>query len=109
VSYQGCPTYDQSVLSKGATNKVWYRFWQGLYQGTPPAAESTLAVGASPFSYTAPVKGFVIVKGGTVSSITFTRSVTTVTGQTAGIFPLNQGDTLTVSYTGLPSLTWVPT
>jgi hypothetical protein len=32
-----------------------------------------------------------------------------VTGQTAGLFPLNQGDTLTVSYTGLPSLTWVPT
>jgi hypothetical protein len=88
---------------------VWYRFFQGLYQGTPPSAESTLVVGASPWTYTAPVKGFVILKGGTVSAVTFTRSVTTVTGQTAGIFPMNQGDMLTVTYSGLPSMVWVPT
>jgi hypothetical protein len=109
LSYQIAPTYEQPLTKNGQTQSVWYRFFQGLYQGTPPSAESTLVVGASPWTYTAPVKGFVILKGGTVSAVTFTRSVTTVTGQTAGIFPMNQGDMLTVTYSGLPSMVWVPT
>lgn len=109
MSYQIAPTYEQPIIKNGQTTASWYRFFQGLFQGTPPSAELTLSVGGSPFSYTAPVKGFVILKSGTVSSVAFTRSVTTLTGQTSGIFPLNQGDILTVTYTGLPSMIWVPT
>lgn len=108
MSYQA-PTYEQPVAEKGQTSKVWYRFFQALYQGASPAAESTITVGASPFVYTAPAKGFMIVRGGTVSSLQFTRTVTNVTGLTSGLFILNQGDQLTVTYTGLPVLVWVPT
>jgi hypothetical protein len=51
-----------------------------------------------------------IIRGGSVSAVQFTRSVTTLTGQTQGVFPLAQGDTLTITYTGGgPTLTWVPT
>ena len=88
---------------------MWYKFFSALYKGTPPSAETALVVGISPWSYSAPAKGFVIIRGGTVSAVTFSRSMTTLTGQTAGIFPLAQGDVLTVSYSGLPTMTWVPT
>jgi hypothetical protein len=108
VSFQTCPAYEQPLTKSGSTQSVWYRFFQGLYQGTPPAAEMTVSVTASPFVYTATQKGFMIVRAGTVSAIQFTRTVTTLTGLTAGLFPLSQGDQLTVTYTGLPTLVFVP-
>jgi hypothetical protein len=108
MSFQTCPTYEQPLSKGGNTSSVWYRFFQGVFLGTPPAAELTVAVGASPFHYSATAKGFMIVRGGTVSAIQFTRTVTTLTGQTQGIFPLSQGDILAVTYSGLPTMVWVP-
>lgn len=107
MSFQTCPTYDQPLTKGGQTQSVWYRFFQGTFLGTPPAAEVTLTPGASPYAFTAPQKGFMIVRGGTVSAVQFTRSTTTLTGQTSGIFPLSQGDILTVTYTGLPTMVFV--
>lgn len=108
-NFLSCPTYEQSLAAKGQTNSVWYRFFQGLYKGTPPTSESAVSVTGSPFAFTAPSKGFMIVSGGTVSAVQLTRTVTTLTGQTSGIFPLSQGDVLTVTYSGLPTLTFFPT
>lgn len=102
------PAFETSLMLKGQTNRVWYRFFQALWQGTPPSNESKVVVGGSPFSYVVPSRGFVILSGGTVTAVQFTRSVTTLTGQTSGIFPMNQGDTLTVTYSALPSVTFVP-
>jgi hypothetical protein len=102
------PTYEQPLTKGGQTASVWYRAFQGLVQGVPPSAERTITVGISPFSYTAPSKGFLIISGGIVTATQFTRTVTTLTGQTTGIYPLSQGDVLTVTYTGLPTVTWVP-
>jgi hypothetical protein len=108
MSYQTVPTYEQPLTTGKNTNTVWYRFFQGLYNGIAPSSEVAITAGASPFIYTAPSRGFVIVRGGTVSAIQFTRASTTLTGLTAGIFPLSQGDHLTVTYSGLPALLWVP-
>jgi hypothetical protein len=108
MAYQTVPTYEQALHKQGQTSSVWYRFFQGSYQGVPPSAEVTVAVGGSPFMYTAPVKGFVILTGGTVTAVQFTRAQTTLTGQTSGLFPLNQGDILTVTYSGLPTMVFVP-
>jgi hypothetical protein len=109
VSLYSLPTYEQSLTAKGQTSQSWYRFFSGVYQGTPPANESKVTLGASPYAYQAPAKGFVILSGGSVSAVQFTRSVTTLTGQTSGIFPLNQGDVLTITYASLPVAVWVPT
>jgi hypothetical protein len=109
VSFQTCPTYEQPLTKNGQTQTVWYRFFQGVFLGTPPSAEVTLTPGASPFAYTALTKGFMIVRGGTVTAIQFTRTATNLTGQTSGIFVLNQGDVLTVTYSALPTMIWVPT
>ena len=107
-TYNTCPTNEQPLSVKGQTSSVWYRFLQGIFSGQPSASESSVSVGASPFSFTAPSGGFIILRGGTVSSVQFTRANTTLTGQTSGIFPLSQGDVLTVTYSGLPSMVFVP-
>jgi hypothetical protein len=68
-----------------------------------------LTPAASPWAYQAPAKGFVIIRGGTVTGVQFGRAQTTLTGQTQGIFPLSQGDTLTITYSVVPNVVWVPT
>jgi hypothetical protein len=102
------PTFDTSLHKGGKTSSVWYRYFQGIAQGIPPSNEATVSVGGSPFYYTAPSKGFLVINGGTVTAVQFTRSVTTLTGQTSGIFPVSQGDVLTITYTVLPTLVFVP-
>jgi hypothetical protein len=108
VSFQQVPTYEQSLTKSGQTSSVWYRFFQGLYQGIAPAAEVTVAVSASPFAYTFQQRGFLIVRGGTVTAVQFTRTATNLTGQTAGIFPGSQGDIVNITYSGLPTVIFVP-
>lgn len=106
--FSSIPTYEQSISQNNKTNSAWYRFFQGLFNGVPSGAESSVTLGATPYSYTAPSGGWVIVRGGTVSAIQYTRSITTLTGLTSGIFPVGQGDILTITYTVLPTVTFFP-
>lgn len=73
-------------------------------------ATKTIAVGASPYSYTAPSNGSVFVTGGTVSAIAFSRDGTTFlsTGLIAGIIPVRKKDIVRVTYTAAPTMTFVP-
>jgi len=71
---------------------------------------ATITVGASPFSYTAPFSGAVAVSGGTVSVIAVIRQGTAVTtGQTAGMIAVSKFDTLKVTYSAAPTMTFLPT
>lgn len=71
--------------------------------------ESAITVGASPFTYTAPFDGWVIVSGGTVSDISLLRKTTFyTTGETAGVFPVARLDQLKVTWTGSPTMTFFP-
>lgn len=108
--YNAIPQNTQAFLEKGVMARVWYFFLQGLWKGTPPSAESAIAAGVSPYTYTSASRGFLIVQGGTVSLVQFSRDGITnyTTGQTAGCFPLSQGDSLVVTYSVAPTLTWVP-
>lgn len=111
LQHNSLPNFNVPLVNKGVTNKDWFFFWSNLFKGLSPANESPVTVGASPFVYSADVRGSVIVNGGTVSAIAFSRDGTTfyTTGQTAGMFTLNAGDQLRVTYTVLPTLTFVPT
>lgn len=104
------PTFEQRLIEGNNTSKVWYRFWQNIWQGVPPALETILAVTASPFTYNASRKGFLIVQGGTVSLIQWSRTAGTnrTTGATQGIFPVSAGDNLIITYTVIPTVTFVP-
>lgn len=64
----------------------------------------------SPFSFVAYTPGTVFVVGGTVSAIAILRGTATVaTGMTSGMFTLGQGDTLRITYTVAPTVTFLPT
>lgn len=73
---------------------------------------SGIALSASPFTYqnTKGYSGDVIVSGGTVSAIEFSRNNTTFysVGATSGVFWLSPYDYLRVTYTVAPTLTFVP-
>jgi hypothetical protein len=105
------PQFNQPLSQAGVTNKDWYFFFVGLFQGLAPAFESSVTLTGSPFTYSAPVKGSVIVNGGTVSQIRFSRDGSTFynVGATNGMFPLNAADRLEVTYSVAPVVTFVPT
>lgn len=106
--FQSMPTYDQALEIQGKTSSVWYRFFVSLFQGQPSASETMITVGASPFIFTAPVGGWVIISGGTISAMSFARSLTTVIPAAENIIPLANGDQLTITYSVAPVVTFVP-
>ncbi len=76
-----------------------------------PAAQpvATITPGASPYSYTAPYWGSVAVTGGTVSAISIIRQGASIgTGVTVGVFQLARGDVLQVTYSVVPTMTFIP-
>ncbi len=104
------PNYNQPLVEKGLTARTWYQFFQSMWKGFPTGAEVSVTATASPMTYLAPSKGFLIVNGGTVSLVQFTRDQKTnyTTGQTQGCFPVSNGDALIVTYSVTPTLTFVP-
>lgn len=109
--FNSLPNFNVPLQDKGITSKDWFFYWAGLFNGLAPAAEVPVVVGASPFTYSAAVKGSLIVSGGTVSLIRFSRDGVTFynTGQTSGMFTLNASDRLVITWTVTPTVTFVPT
>ena len=112
--FRSAPTFDQDILapnpSGAKTTASWYRFFQDLSLGTPSSAETPVTVQASPFMYQAPAGGQVLVSGGTVTDISYSRTAGTFysTGQTAGVIPVSANDILKVTYTGVPTMVFFP-
>lgn len=75
-----------------------------------PPAPAAIVVGASPYTYTAPSNGCVVVSGGTVSLVQLGRAgAFLATGVTTGVFPVSAGDQIKVTYTVAPTMTFLPT
>lgn len=110
IQYNRMPDVSQPLNPKGTTAAGWFRFWQGLWSGTPTGPQSVITVKSSPFSYVAPAGGSVLISGGTVSQIQYSRDGANfyVTGQTAGMLPVSQGDTLVVTYSVPPTMVFFP-
>lgn len=67
-------------------------------------------VGASPWSYTVPAYGNLVIQGGTVSAVTITRpggSPVNI-GVQAGMFPVQASDVIIITYTVAPTVTFIP-
>jgi hypothetical protein len=78
----------------------------GLLPDPIPRARpvTVLTPGASPWTYTAPFDGSVVIAGGTVSAIALSRDGTTFyTLPTAGITPVSRLDQIKVTYTVVPT------
>lgn len=101
------------VNPDGTPTQPFYRDLGLLFGAVSPAPVQVLTVTASPFVFQAPFSNgecFVIVQGGTVSKIEFSRDGINFfdTALTAGPVPLSGGDYLRVTYSGLPTMTFVP-
>lgn len=76
---------------------------------TAPATAENVVVGASPFSYTAPRQGMLLMSGGTVSLIQYGRGGTMFTmGVLAGPVGVMAGDVVRITYAVAPTLTFLP-
>lgn len=104
------PLYGVPLLQGSNTTRDWYFFWAGLYRGLPPENVTEPIAGASPYTYSALRRGSLIVSGGTVSLIEFSRDGTNFydVGQTSGMFALNATDLLRITHAGAPDLVFVP-
>lgn len=104
------PNFPVSLIQQGVTSKDWYFFFTGLFKGLAPSNVEDVVLGASPYIYTAPVKGFVLLTGGTVSSVEFSRDGTTfyTTGATSGQFVMSAADQLRITYSVAPNSIFVP-
>ena len=76
TNYRTVPTYKQPIVVGENTSSPWYRWMQHTEIGVPPESETVVALGSSPYTYTAPRRGFLTVSGGTVTSISLSRSGT---------------------------------
>lgn len=102
------PRADNPIAdNKGNVTQAWFRFFTSIVK--QPSASQTVAVGASPFTYTPNSSGSLIVQGGTVSAISIIRGVVTINiGATSGIFPSSSGDVFKVVYSVAPTMTFLP-
>ena len=68
-----------------------------------------IVVGTSPYTYTAPQNGVVVVSGGSVSLVQLGRSgVFLATGLLTGVIPVSAGDQIKVTHVVAPALTFLP-
>jgi hypothetical protein len=102
------PTLPVSNPQTGMLASVWYQFFVRLSQLSAERPIAPLSVGASPFVYTASTIGNIFVSGGTVSSIVLGRSGVNLTCPASVFIPVAANDTVTVTYTVLPTMTFVP-
>jgi hypothetical protein len=107
------PPNQNMVDAKGNPTINWWGFLLNTSQqafGSDPTPEMTLTVSASPFTYTVPANGSIIVNGGPVTLIEYARQGGKFypTGQSAGVFQVLQFDQLRITYTNAPSVTFFP-
>lgn len=70
----------------------------------------SITPGASPYAFIAPFNGQLLVVGGTVSAIALVRQgASSATGLSAGFIPCSRRDQVVITYSGAPTLTFIPT
>jgi len=103
---------ERALAQDGTLSVSLYRFLVNLFKNTGGGGPtSSITVGNSPFTYTAAMAGQVIVNGGTVSAIALSRDGGTTfltLGVTQGMFLLKPQDELRVTYSVVPTMTFVP-
>jgi hypothetical protein len=96
-----------AVDQQGRFSRAWVQFFSGF--GAAPKAIETITVGTSPFAYTAPAAGSVLLRGGAVTFTDLIRGPSPLPlGVTSGLIPVAAGDTLVVTYTVAPSMFFIP-
>lgn len=106
----GLPTPQLSAIDAktGKWINAWYQWVVRISQLSAERPIEPVTVGASPFVYTAYTIGDLWVAGGTVSAVTLTRGGVSLTVATNRFIPVAANDQVTVTYSVLPTVTFVP-
>jgi hypothetical protein len=106
------PTNDLPMVNEGGLiTEGWWGFFSNLTSAATPivaiTAPATMPVGG--FKYTAIHAGFLLIRGGTVSSVGLVRRRVSISpvGPVAGFFPMSQNDQLVITYSVAPALWFV--
>ena len=103
------PTYDQSITVANKTSSIWYRFFQGTFTGQPTGAEINVTLTGSPFIYTAPTAGMLIIAGGTISKLSLNRTQDNALNTNESLIPMANGDQVSITYSVKPTtFTFMP-
>lgn len=95
------------VDTYGKINQGWNNFLQQFSQ--PPQPFITLTVSGSPFQYVGKEPGHIFITGGTITGLTLSRGVDALAlATTMRIIPIEISDLVTVTYSVLPVVTFVP-
>ena len=94
------------VNALGKIIRPWVQYLQQFTQAPPNIMSITVT--ASPFSYEVKEPGYVHVNGGIVSAITLTRGTISLNFTGMKGVPVAINDIVTVTYTGLPTINFVP-
>lgn len=128
TSVSNVPIQTQPIDRAGYFSTPWIHFFQFLYSrigGSTAPSNTALAdaitggnagpivpitVSASPFVYTAPSAGSVVISGGGIENVEFDRAPAgfITVGAFRGSFPVAQNDQLRVTYTTAPTMTFIP-
>lgn len=105
----GLPATQQAVDPKsGGWISFWYQWAVRISQLSAERPIASVTPGASPYIYTSSTIGNMLVSGGTVSSIVLGRSGVSVTCKEDQFIPMAANDTLTVTYSVVPTMTFIP-
>jgi hypothetical protein len=112
TSSWGFPSIQSPLVDdKQLITYPWSQFLNTLWNGTGSKGLSPqkVALGTSPATYKATRQGTLYISAGTVSQVNFIRgNVTVPTGILSGNIPVQQGDSITISYSALPKVNFVP-
>ena len=94
----------------GTNNAIRRAQCEGLFiafVGTGAAIQA-VTVGISPYTYTATTGGTLAVTAGTVTGVTLTRAGVTA-AVAVGNIPVRNGDAVAITYTAVPTVSFIPT
>jgi hypothetical protein len=105
----GLPDFGLAAVDKeGKFSAAWQRGLTRLAQLTAARKIAAVSPGASPFTYTATTIGNLLITGGNVSAVLLTRGLQSAACPVSGFIPMAAKDSVTITYTVAPTLTFVP-
>lgn len=103
----------EKIGERPVAQKDWYLFFTNLYTAATdglPQPEEEVEFGASPAIYTAIIRGQAHIGGGNVSAVEFSRDGTNWydTGIVEGFVEMDRTDSIRITYSVAPTLTFFP-
>ena len=108
-AYFGIPDFQLAVIDQDQKfTPEWQRGLTRLAQLSAERKIRAVSPGASPFTYTATTIGNLLISGGTVSAVSLVRGATSIACPTSGFIPMAGKDSVVITYSVAPTLSFIP-